>query len=99
MNECEPERNGSPLNWPAIKDAYVNGALSLRATATHFGLSDAAIRKRAKKENWPARSGFVPKVRTADRRVGNEVGNLGSALRCPHCGQTLRLELAAVRAR
>lgn len=39
-------------DWEAIESAYRVGVLSVRAIAERNGLTDGAIRKRAKKEGW-----------------------------------------------
>jgi hypothetical protein len=39
-------------DWEAIERAYRAGALSIRAIAERHGVSDTAIRKRAKAGNW-----------------------------------------------
>lgn len=42
----------SSPDWEAIESAYRAGVLSIREIASKNSLSDGAIRKRAKKENW-----------------------------------------------
>jgi len=39
-------------DWEAIESAYRAGVMSLREIASQHGISDTAIRKRAKKEDW-----------------------------------------------
>ena len=39
-------------DWEAIESAYRAGLLSLREIAAQHGISDTAIRKRAKKDGW-----------------------------------------------
>lgn len=39
-------------DWEAIESAYRAGLLSLREIASQNGISDTAIRKRAKKDGW-----------------------------------------------
>ncbi|WP_439237359.1 hypothetical protein [Klebsiella quasipneumoniae] len=39
-------------DWEAIESAYRAGVMSLREIASQHGISDTAIRKRAKKEGW-----------------------------------------------
>lgn len=41
------------IDWEAISRHYRAGARSLRDIADEFGVSEGAIRKRAKKEGWP----------------------------------------------
>ncbi|EPB0881488.1 terminase small subunit [Yersinia enterocolitica] len=40
-------------DWEAIKREYCAGQLSIRALAEKYGVSDTAIRKRAKADEWP----------------------------------------------
>lgn len=40
------------VDWEAIEREYRAGQLSLREIAKRFGISDTAIRKRAKNEGW-----------------------------------------------
>ncbi|EPB7456763.1 hypothetical protein ACRR4W_000037 [Citrobacter freundii] len=42
----------SKPDWEAIETAYRAGVMSLREIASQHGISDTAIRKRAKKEEW-----------------------------------------------
>lgn len=42
----------SKPDWEAIESAYRAGLLSLREIASQHGISDTAIRKRAKKDGW-----------------------------------------------
>ena len=39
-------------DWEAIETAYRAGVMSLREIASQHGISDTAIRKRAKKDGW-----------------------------------------------
>lgn len=39
-------------DWEAIESAYRAGLMSLREIASQHGISDTAIRKRAKKDGW-----------------------------------------------
>ena len=39
-------------DWEAIESTYRAGVLSIREIASKNGITDGAIRKRAKKENW-----------------------------------------------
>ena len=39
-------------DWEAIESAYRAGVMSLREIASQHGISEGAIRKRAKKDNW-----------------------------------------------
>ena len=40
-------------DWEAIKREYSAGQLSIRALAEKYGVSDTAVRKRAKADSWP----------------------------------------------
>ncbi len=40
----------SKPDWEAIESAYRAGVMSLREIASQHGISDTAVRKRAKKE-------------------------------------------------
>jgi len=44
------------VDWEAIETAYRQSDRSVRAIARHFGLSEGAIRKRARQKGWPTRS-------------------------------------------
>jgi hypothetical protein len=55
------------IDWAAIGDAYRNGGESIRAIARLHGISDAAVRKRAKAGSW-VRSAARIIVRPAPRR-------------------------------
>lgn len=39
-------------DWEAIETAYRAGMMSLREIASHHGISEGAIRKRAKRDDW-----------------------------------------------
>ncbi len=39
-------------DWEAIETAYRAGVMSLREIASHHGISEGAIRKRAKRDDW-----------------------------------------------
>lgn len=47
------------IDWAAIKAEWMAGQLSVRAIAKAFGVSDKAVRNRAKAEKWPARKSAV----------------------------------------
>lgn len=47
------------IDWKGIKAEWLAGQLSIRAIAKAFGVSEKAIRGRAKAENWPARKSAV----------------------------------------
>lgn len=53
MQTTEPQTGPARKpDWPMIRVAYESGAISDRALAREHGLSDTAIRKRAKAEKW-----------------------------------------------
>lgn len=59
-------------DWEFIETAYRAGVLSLRQVATQHGISDTAIRKRAKRDGWTR--DLSAKVRAkADDLVRSEV--------------------------
>jgi hypothetical protein len=66
-----------PIDWEAVERAYRAGMLSLREIAAQHGLSDTAIRKRAKRDGW-ARD-LTAKVRERVRsqlvRIETETAN------------------------
>ena len=39
-------------NWEAIRTAFEAGDTSIRKIAEKYGVTDGAIRKRAKKDGW-----------------------------------------------
>jgi hypothetical protein len=43
----------SAINWQALRDEYRTGRVSNVALAEKYGVSEGAIRKKAKKESWP----------------------------------------------
>jgi hypothetical protein len=45
-------REGYSTDWNQIGEVYSTGALSIRALAKKFGVSDTAVRKEAKKRKW-----------------------------------------------
>jgi transposase len=47
------------IDWKGIKAEWLAGQLSIRAIAKAFGVSEKAIRDRAKSEKWPARKSAV----------------------------------------
>ena len=42
----------SKPDWEAIETAYRAGVMSLREIASQHGISEGAIRKRAKRDDW-----------------------------------------------
>jgi hypothetical protein len=63
MSEDEGEK--APHDWEKIEIEYRAGQLSVREIARQNGLSEAAIRKRAKADGW--QRALVDKVRAAVR--------------------------------
>lgn len=49
---AEPKTEKAPVQWDLVEVDYRAGILSLRAIGAKYGVSDAGILKRAKKENW-----------------------------------------------
>ena len=43
------------VDWRKIKAAWIVGSPSIRALSREWGVSDTAIRKKAREENWPDR--------------------------------------------
>lgn len=41
-----------PADWEAIESAYRAGLMSLREIASQHSISEGAIRKRAKRDDW-----------------------------------------------
>ncbi len=71
-------------DWEAIKREYCAGQLSIRALAEKYGVSDTAIRKRAKADEWP-KSEKVRKtgshnsganLRTKDKKSISKIENI-----------------------
>lgn len=46
-------RHAGRIAWPRVQEGYEENRLSVRALARTYGISDTAIHKRAKAENWP----------------------------------------------
>lgn len=44
--------SSQPIDWEAIRRDYMTGSMSVRELARWYGISDTAIRKRAKAESW-----------------------------------------------
>lgn len=79
--------NHSP-DWARIEVEYVAGIKAVRAIARSFGVSDAGIRKHARKHNW---------VRSpASYVVGSPNCELAA---CPNCGAVLEVSLSPARKR
>lgn len=62
-------------DWEAIESAYRAGALSLREIGAQYGVTEGAIRKRAKKLEWVRKGG------TQVRKNGTQNGTQKSKLR------------------
>jgi hypothetical protein len=50
--ENQPSDPAPAIDWPAIRAAVEDGSLSIREIARRHGVSDTAVRKRAKLEGW-----------------------------------------------
>jgi hypothetical protein len=57
-----------PIDWDGIKRDFCSGSMSNRELAAWYSISEGAIRKRAKKENW-VKTGTRPEVRTEPERL------------------------------
>ena len=57
-------------DWEAIESAYRAGVLSLRDIGEQYGVTEGAIRKRAKKCGWVRKAGTQPKQRFAELVAG-----------------------------
>jgi hypothetical protein len=66
------------VDWEAIERAYRPGVLSLREIAREHGVSDTAIRKRAKAEGWVRDLVEKVKARTKDKLV-RSLGSQGGS--------------------
>ncbi|HHX4096134.1 TPA: hypothetical protein ACU91E_005219 [Klebsiella pneumoniae] len=62
-------------DWEAIESAYRAGVLSLRDIGDKYGVTEGAIRKRAKKFDW------VRKASTQVRKNGTQIGTQKSKVR------------------
>ncbi|RLL50675.1 hypothetical protein D9K90_23645 [Klebsiella pneumoniae] len=62
-------------DWEAIESAYRAGVLSLRDIGDKYGVTEGAIRKRAKKFDW------VRKASTQVRKNGTQIGTQKSKAR------------------
>lgn len=69
------ERNS--IDWRRIRDGYRQNTVSIRSLARDFQVSDAAIRKRARKENWVR---VAPPVGSREPGQGSSFGSRLDAL-------------------
>jgi hypothetical protein len=71
-----------PTDWREISVAYFGSAESLRSIAKRLGVSDAAIRKHAKRHGWqrpsavadPAARGVAPLARAMEAQLATADG-------------------------
>ncbi|MDU4249019.1 hypothetical protein [Pseudomonas sp.] len=70
--------SGKTTDWEAIERAYRAGSLSMRAIAEANGISDGAIRKRAKKEGWLRDLTDQVKTATKEKLVRSSVRTEGT---------------------
>jgi transposase-like protein len=68
---CEPDSPKPTAHWPTIEADYRAGIKSVRQIAREHGLSEAAIRKRAKGEGWTRDLSAAIQAK-ADELVRNE---------------------------
>lgn len=59
-------------DWEAIESAYRAGALSLREIGAQYGVTEGAIRKRAKRDGWVRKGGT--QVRKSGTQSGTQKG-------------------------
>jgi predicted DNA-binding protein YlxM (UPF0122 family) len=52
LHVFQPEDVMAKPDWEAIETAYRAGMMSLREIASQHGISEGAIRKRAKRDDW-----------------------------------------------
>ncbi|MDA5483123.1 terminase small subunit [Yersinia intermedia] len=72
-------------DWEAIKREYCAGQLSIRALAEKYGVSDTAVRKRAKADGWPkpekvrntGSHNSSANLRTKDKKSISEIEKIG----------------------
>lgn len=51
--ECEPmTKRDKPIDWPGIEADFRAGTMSVREIGRWYGVTDAAIRKKAKQQGW-----------------------------------------------
>lgn len=70
-------------DWEAIESAYRAGVLSLRDIGDKYGVTEGAIRKRAKKFDW------VRKASTQVRKNGTQSGTQKARCVPPRSPSTL----------
>lgn len=68
---CEPDSDKPTAHWPTIEADYRAGIKSVRQIAREHGLSEAAIRKRAKADAWTRDLSAAIQAK-ADELVRNE---------------------------
>ena len=56
-----------PVDWVEIERDYRAGTMSIRELAAWYGISDTAIRKRAKRDNWTRAETKASSQREPDR--------------------------------
>lgn len=61
-------------DWEAIESAYRAGVLSLRDIGEQYGVTEGAIRKRAKKFSWVRKAGT--QVRKNGTQTGTQKGKV-----------------------
>lgn len=59
-------------DWEAIQAEWIAGQLDIREIARQHGLDESAIRKRAKRKNWPERQTVTESVRAIVRNSSRE---------------------------
>lgn len=75
-----PERK--EIDWQSIRAEWEAGSLAIREIARQYGVSDGAVRKRAKLEAWPPRKEVAEIVRSVVRKTqpANQTEQVRTAL-------------------
>jgi hypothetical protein len=66
-----PRPSLTPQGWAEVRAEYEAGMLSLRAISAAHGISESAIRSRARREMWPERAVVSEEVRAVVRSAHN----------------------------
>lgn len=78
-------------DWEAIESAYRAGSLSIRSIAEKYGITEGAIRKKAKKEGWMR--DLTGKVKAATKT--KLVRTSGTQVRTPRTDEEIVEEAAS----
>lgn len=91
------EGNKPRADWEAIEREFRAGQLSIMEIARRHGLSDTAIRKRAKRDGWTRDLGDDVRRRIRDKRVREEAEGSGSSSNSERATDEEIVERAATR--